>query len=283
MNTLAYHENESRGTFDFPIEFYYIDSAHTRYQMPLHWHLDYELILILSGNFQLSLDSHTITLKTGDCALISSGILHGGIPDDCIYECIVFDFDRFLRKNPISTSLHISILELAVRQQYFFEKESKGSFLINQIFETMGNEQQGYEFITIGLLWQLFGTLIKQQLVIPEITLSQKTKFIYQIKKVLNFIYLDYAEPLTLADLAKEAGMSPKYFCRAFYGITGRTPVDYLNYYRIECAGERLYKSNESVTDIALSCGFNDLSYFSKTFKKYKGISAHQYRKNQNM
>ena len=49
-----------------------------------------------------------------------------------------------------------------------------------------------------------------------------------------------YFEPLRLSDLAAAAEMTPKYFCRAFAGMTGRTPVDYLIYYRVERACESL-------------------------------------------
>ena len=100
-----------------------------------------------------------------------------------------------------------------------------------------------------------------------------------KLKKTLQRIRLDYAATLTLEDLAMEAGLSPKYFCRMFRQVTGRTPVDYLNYYRIECAAEQLLTTCEPVTDIALSCGFNDLSYFVKQFRRYKGCSASIYRR----
>ena len=71
--------------------------------------------------------------------------------------------------------------------------------------------------------------------------------------------------------------MTPKYFCRFFLEMTHRTPIDYLNYQRIEHACYQLVTTDASITDIAYSCGFNDLSYFIKTFKKYKGITPGKY------
>ena len=84
---------------------------------------------------------------------------------------------------------------------------------------------------------------------------------------------------LTLGNLAEAADMSPKYFCRFFTEMTGKTPIEYLNYYRIECAAEQLLYTDDLVTDIALNCGYNDLSYFVKTFKKYKAQTPKQFRK----
>ena len=61
--------------------------------------------------------------------------------------------------------------------------------------------------------------------------------------------------------------------------MTGRTPIEYLKIYRIEKASKKLLNTDEAVTDIAFSCGFNDLSYFIKTFKELKNITPAQYRK----
>ena len=93
----------------------------------------------------------------------------------------------------------------------------------------------------------------------------------------LEVIENHYADCITLEDLSQAAGMNSKYFCRYFKDMTHRTPVDYLNYYRIEQACFKLVTSNESIADIGLSCGFNDVSYFIKTFKKYKGMTPKKY------
>ena len=79
MKFLALHENAARGTSDFPIELYYVDRSHPRYEMPFHWHLEYEMMLVLSGSFSLSVDGKTKTLHKGDTAIISSGAVHGGV------------------------------------------------------------------------------------------------------------------------------------------------------------------------------------------------------------
>ena len=67
--------------------------------------------------------------------------------------------------------------------------------------------------------------------------------------------------------------MSPKYFCRFFSEMTHQTPMDYLNRQRIEQSCYELSTTDDSITEIAYRNGFNDLSYFIRTFKKYKGIT----------
>ena len=99
------------------------------------------------------------------------------------------------------------------------------------------------------------------------------------IKNVLSHISENYTDTISLNELAKIAGMNPKYFCRYFRSMTGRTPIDYLNYYRIECACEMLSTKDISIKETTISCGFNDESYFIKTFQKYKGITPKQFVK----
>jgi len=79
--------------------------------------------------------------------------------------------------------------------------------------------------------------------------------------------------------LAREAGVSPKYLCRIFSQLTGKSPVEYLNEYRVERACALLSDTDLPILDIGLSCGFNDQSYFIKTFKRYKGKTPGGYRK----
>ena len=71
---------------------------------------------------------------------------------------------------------------------------------------------------------------------------------------------------------------SPKYFCRCFRAILHRSPIDYLNHYRIECASHFLTASDMTVAEIAQRCGYNDSSFFIKQFRKYKNTTPKQYR-----
>lgn len=280
MRYLSYHENKRRGKFDFPIELYYVDSSHPRYEMALHWHIECELILVLQGSFSLSLDGESIELSAGESAYIPSGAIHGGCARSCIYECVVFDTERFFQDSIVCRERFNTILDSAVHVQSPFAKDSGVGRLVDRLFAGMEAEQPGYEFITTGLLWQFMGLLLQQHLYsAPSSENVHFARHAAQIKNALRHICKDYAKSMTLEELSAEADMAPKYFCRVFRQITGRTPIDYLNYYRVECAAELLCASQENVTEIALSCGFNDLSYFIRTFKRYKGVSAGTYRK----
>ncbi len=280
MRYSDYQEQKVRGTFDFPVEFHYVDKTHPRYQMPFHWHIDCELLFVVSGHFSLSLNEDTYSLSAGDTALIQDGVLHGGTPTDCVYECIDLDLNALLHGSTVCKKEMEDMQSHRVEVQRIFQSDTPEAAVIRQMFETVRKREAGYACITEGLLLQLFGLIIQNHRYTVSTPLSAHgKKRIRQLKNALGLIREQYSQPLSLEALADAAEMSPKYFCRFFAQMTGRTPIDYLNHYRVECAGEQLLYSADSVTDIARGCGFNDLSYFVKTFKKYKGVTPKQFRK----
>ncbi|ADL51248.1 AraC family transcriptional regulator [Clostridium cellulovorans] len=281
MKYLDYKENRQHGTFDFPIAFYHVSPSHPRYNMPYHWHTEYEIIRIISGEFLLTLNGNELKLKTGDLAFIHAGILHGGTPIDCVYECIVFDMKSLLKVNSTcSKQIQDIIHNSKVINSLLPTDNLELQTVCNYLFESMAQKKLGYELVTQGSLYHLLGIILEHRLYsTPKEATSKNQQRINQFKNVLSLIEQQYPDPLTLEDLSKAAGMTPKYFCRFFRGMTQRSPIDYLNYYRIESSCEQLVSTNESITEIALNCGFNDISYFIKTFKKYKGVTPKQYLK----
>ena len=280
MRYLAIHERAPRGTFDFPIELYRVDDSHPRYEMPFHWHMECELLLVREGTFALSADGEEFLGKPGDCFFLPGGVIHGGKPEQCVYRCLVFDMDRFLQDSAVCRRKFASTLGSDAHIFTYQPAGSPAARMVDKLFRSMEEEKPGYEFVTTGLLWQFIGTVLAQRLYAPvseEARLGRQRA--EQMKSVLLRLRRDYASPLTLGELAAEAGMNPRYFCRVFRQMTGRTPIDHLNYYRIECAAELLCVTAESVTDVSFACGFNDPGYFARLFRRYKGISAAAYRR----
>jgi len=144
----------------------------------------------------------------------------------------------------------------------------------------MEKEPEGYEFVTIGLMWQLFGQILLQHsYTVSSPGNKRNDRSTAQMKAALERIRKNYASHITLEDLASTAEMTPEHFCRVFHSITGRSPIDYLNYYRVECAAELLCSTEDPITEIAYSCGFSDSSYFNRMFRRYKAEAPGKYRK----
>lgn len=282
MKYLDYKEHRKQGTFNFPIALYHQTPYSPRYYMPYHWHSHYEIIRIVSGSFHLTLNSHTRTYHEGDVIFITDGMLHGGSPEDhsCVYDCIVFDLHILLKENHACAKTIHDITNHKIIVHTLISGSSPMILPItDQLIDALSGKQTGYEFMTQGSLYQLFGIVLKEHLYEENNSTLADLNRLNSVKNVLAYISENYYNNITLDDLAKTAGMNPKYFCRYFRSMTERTPIDYLNYYRIECACEMLSTKNISIKEAAISCGFNDESYFIKTFHKYKGITPKQFMK----
>lgn len=280
MAFLVEYEQQKRGSAGFPAELYHVDSSHPRYAMPFHWHIECEFIIIQQGSLRLLLDGEAVELCPGWAAFIPGGMVHGCCPqgDGAVYECVVLELEHFLCGPAGNTFFHHELGGGANVRNRFSEDSGAGQ-LILQLFSELHRKELGYGMVTTGLLWEFMGMALREDPVLPQD--SQRSRSLErtrQIKQALQMIRSDYSQPLTLQDLSAEANMSPKHFCRVFREFTGHTPIDYLNRYRIDRAAEQIYATTESVTEIALHCGFNDPGYFSRTFRRYRGISPLQFR-----
>ena len=277
MKYVEYREHREQGTFDFPIAFYHQTPRSPRYDMPYHWHTHCELLHINSGTFSLTLDNENFLCHEGDIVFITDGVLHGGTPHDCVYDSIVFDLQILLKDNHACTKTLHDIMKHRIKIHPMLSRECEE---INPVVEglcmALAQKHPGYEFMTQGYLYQLLGRVVENRLY-NESTVIESAGHISAIKDVLNYISENYSGNISLDELAHIAGMNPKYFCRYFRGMTERTPIDYLNYYRIECACEMLSTRDISIKETAIFCGFNDESYFIKTFHKYKGITPKKF------
>ena len=280
----GYNEFRTRGRFDFPIEFHHVDHHHPRFHMPYHWHIEYEIVYVLQGGLTLSLNEDTVQARAGDIVFIRDGIVHGGAPQDqeTVYECIVFDMKKLLHRSQCTGERVSKILEHELLINKYIPGETHDvPQMIAALFTAMKEAREGYELIVTGMLYSFIGAVLQHGLChAPNAALRESSRRrVMQLKKTFQLIDNAYDQPLTLGDLAAAAGLTPNYFCRFFQKITNRSPIDYLNHYRIEAACIRLAHSGESITEIALATGFNDISYFIKTFRKYKGISPLKYQK----
>ncbi len=99
------------------------------------------------------------------------------------------------------------------------------------------------------------------------------------IVKAAQFIDFNYMEEITTADIAAAAGYSPNYLSRKFREAAGIGVHEYLVFIRLQHAALELLSTSDSVTDIALRCGFSDGNYFKDAFKKKYGVTPSRYRK----
>lgn len=273
-----YREQRSHGTLAFPCQYYNVTRTHPRYYASFHWHPETELIRVLSGRVHVNTDTAKYELHPGELLLIGGGILHSYAPEDnCEYECIVFDMDFLSGAADICRSYFRS---QSMIDPFFTKNDTEIVQAAYGAFDAMRAERAGYELLTAGFLCTFFAKIIENGRYNQIVTLSSsQRKRLSAFKNVLSYIEGHYGSEISLDDLAGVADMNPNYFCRFFKNMTGKTPIDYLNYYRIEKACAELAEGSKTVAEIAERCGYNDCGYFIKVFKRYKGVTPSRYLK----
>lgn len=283
MKYLDYSEKKKHGKPDFPIQYYYVDKNHEQYVMPLHWHRELELIRVKKGTLEIYLNNVPYFINAHEHIIIQGGMLHRGVPHDCVYECVVLDLFMLCRhKNDIADSYIMpvinrkSVINPTVGENY----ELKTA--IDCLFSELSSPKKSFELGIYSLLYRIFYLLYRDGTVTEAAKETRTEKQNRAVSKMLDFAQNNYSENVTLSQLAQVGSLSEKYLCRLFKDYTNMTPIEYINNLRIENACHLMIHSNLSVTESALESGFNDLSYFTRLFKRYKGVTPSVYKKSHN-
>ena len=101
-----------------------------------------------------------------------------------------------------------------------------------------------------------------------------------RIKIMLQYIQAHYHQELTLSKIAGSAAISENECLRCFHTMVGSTPIQYVKQVRIQKAAELLADAGQKISDIGAACGFQEMSYFARTFRELRGCTPSQYRRN---
>ena len=175
MHDLDRNEDRLRGTYDFPFEFHHIDETHPRYVMSYHWHVEYEIIRILEGSLTVTLDEKSFTATAGDIIFVHSGILHSGIPEDCVYQCIVFDGNTFLKNNSVCAGYMQKIIHQEILiYHHFTPKYVDICATVNSLFDALWKKPAGYELSVLGQFYHFFGLIFGNHYYLESVTRARR-------------------------------------------------------------------------------------------------------------
>ena len=278
MRFSDYEENEQRGSGSFPIQYYYVDEKHPRYEMRLHWHREFELVRVIRGKLALYLNNEKRVATEGDLLFIASGTLHRAEPTDCIYECVVFDLSIVSGYNNTKISSMIRpIISGDVETDITCTSAAPiATELIRSVAEAGEYFELKVSSLAAKMIYEMYSSGAVRALQDENKRLTHRRAL---MTLLLETIEREYSRKITLAELAEIAQINEKYLCRFFKEFTGQTPIDYINRLRIDRACFEMSVNKLNVTEASYECGFNEISYFTKIFKKYKGLTPGEYRK----
>ena len=291
-------EKQSHGTRLFPCAYYHFCNPSHRLRVRHHWHEEVEIVYLHHGSFKLDINMEPYGTDRECFLFINSGELHSlrSLNMEFDEQAVVFspsmllfqDYDSIdesillpLTQNKLTfprfldqTSPFFSVFRSCYQQISHIFSQSKVTLLTGE--QILTDDVISQLQIKAGIL-QLIGILMEAGLMCQSPrTESQK---ITAIKTVLSYITDHYHEKLYVQDLASQVNMNEQYFCRFFKRSIGKTPIDYINDYRLNKVIRLLETGDAQITEICLECGFNNMGNFQRLFKRKTGITPLQYRK----
>jgi len=251
---------------------------------PSHYHNAYELHYFLEGEGEFFVRNQIYNVRRGDLLFINTFELHKAISTTAYYEKFVIMYKPYLIQSlpGFQPPDIIGILDEKFNgtRLVSLPEDMKGK--IRPLFEAMlekSNMNNRYSTIYLRLLLSLLITYTGEYLesvknISSHIPVSNKL-----IQDIIAFIDLNLDQDLSLDIISSKFNMDKYFLCRYFKKNTGLTVIEYVNQMRVIRSEKLLMQNKHTITEICFMVGFNNLTHFERTFKKYTGKSPRNYRK----
>jgi AraC-like DNA-binding protein len=256
-----------------------------------HSHRHHEIVFCTEGfGFQASTAGEE-RIQKGDLIFYPAGQYHAIYNrKDTTFAIYQIYFDQDLFSTAVNTE----------KEALFLLGQIKIYARIRSLISLSGIGVERVGKICDSMLWEFqnryrgYSWAIKHKLVELLLTVLRDSRFKARIKgnvgkplsnshihDVCMYLEADYMNPITIKDILEFCPLSRSHFHALFKEETGLTFIQYLNNIRCEKAAELLVTTRNTILDISLECGFNNLSHFCHTFKALKGVSPRDFRVSQ--
>ena len=253
-----------------------------------HWHNSFELIEVVEGKFFCNVDGSEFLINKGNICIINRGRLHHIYTEDhnafkCRKKTIIFNPDYFIKDENIYEKYILPLLEKDAFAHIQFNIKKGIGLDINALMkeiEALEDEKPiGYELEEYSLIYKVIRYLYLAYQSSKQSIHTAYDAHVQIQRNMTSFIHEHFSSKIGLEDIA-EAGQVSKSTCiRLFHKYTGKSPIDFLNNYRLQMSAEKLVTTSEQITEIAYACGFGQPSYFNRLFLKEYNMTPNQYRK----
>ena len=274
-------EHAVRGTAELPVGIYTIDMCREG-EVSLQYHSEFEFFAVKEGEAAVQLEGELLHLTAEEGAFINSQFLHSYAPlpgaPSCVVLAIVFS-PHWITQNDDNLYQKYILPLLSQTLSVPFALPPDAAALAFEIEKLSAEAVPGYELAIRGDLLRMLSYCIAGATKNADKKHDARADF---IKKVMEYIHDNYQNEITLAELAACAHIGKEHLCRIFKGVAAVSPIVYLNRYRVNRSLPLLQDSSQSISDIAVACGFNNSSYFAKMFKRFMHCTPMQYRQKSN-
>ena len=285
----VYQETKVHGTTSFPYAVYWGLIPDWLSGFPLHWHEEMEIICVREGSISVSVGNNEYTVNSGELLLIHPQMIHSIRQHENrrgLYVNILFRFSM-LESGSEDVCREKYLEPIYSRRLLMPEYVSlehplnpRVAPIIKELADKAGDERPGDELRIKGKLYELMSVIIGYCEASGNAQANEDIIF-EKLKYSLDYIKENYAENIGVDTMAAVSNYSVSHFSKLFKQLTGASFTQYLKNYRLETAANRLRNESATISEIALSCGFSNLSYFTRAFYKKYNMTPSQYRRNQ--
>ncbi len=273
-------------TLDCPYEAFLYDTAAMPFPVRPHWHYFMEIIYMLEGTGLVECDGKSYVVEPGDMILFHPEAVHAiytAADMPLKYEGIKFDVSRLYTENNYAPKLRV-ILENASKSNHadiFFKEKQIRDLMVRNILEEcreeLWNKNYGYDIIVHNKICYLLVQMIR---IWREQGFNTETN---SIRAITAYIDVHAGETIRVEELADMCNMSYSYFAKSFKQYYGRSCKEYIEFIRVSKAADLLLFTEFDLSYISQETGFSDSSHLIKTFRKWKGITPKQFKKQYTM
>lgn len=287
-------ETTQHGSEGFPAALYetVFRSKMLRY-VPLHWHKELQLCLILTGRVRFSINQKEVEAGAGDVIFINSQVIHSATSisndeEEASYCCINFAYEMvggfhgsLMERNfvlPFLRNEQNDFLLISEKSEEGLLEEISSKMLhIRKLFKETEPERYFDIFAKLVLIWKELARWLHKTEDQPS---TRRPEDYETSREVISYIEKNLGEKLTLDLIAKEVCLSKWECSRRFKRIAGESVWSYLISARMAKAVELLLYSRKSVERIGFEVGFPNVNLFIRQFKKEFRTTPGQFRKN---
>ena len=247
-------------------------------QIGVHQRNTWELSYVIKGQGERILDGNLAPFAEHDLVLVAPNVEHGWLFDsrhtdaDGNIECITVQWtadmlSHLARLFPAWEEVKARLL--AINQCAVFDA-AKSNVLIDKFLRLDQCDDIQLPIALLDLIQTILSEITSAQYVEKPTKLSIAEQ---RLRQIDIYTSCNYARNISLTDVARHVGMNRSSFCSFFKRETGQTYLSYLNSYRLKVARQLIERRDESISTICWQCGFNDLGYFDRLFRREFGIS----------
>lgn len=288
MEKYMLEEKIVHGSLAYPFAVYKMESELPEY-VQLHWHKETEIIYLKEGSFDFTINTKVFHEEAPALIFVSSQELHSIIMEKKhSLASIVFDLNMLSFEN--YDGIQYKIIQPLLKGKTSFPRIIKNDVEnwgeISGLFEMMMDEARKRDLCSYlrvkARLYEILAFLYQDGYLKEVGEVNEKDTFrIDGLKRVLSYIQEHFNEKMSLEEIASVAGMNEQYLCRYFKKHVGKTITEYINDVRINHATQKLLQTDDKIIDIAIQCGYENVGYFLKRFRKEKGLTPSAFRETQ--